>query len=155
VPDVTAPSPPRAERLLLRNDLSELPRLARWVETRMEGEGSADLKFAVALCLEEAVANIVMHRGAMRDEIKIAVQIESDGKSLTATIEDNGRSFDPTQLVPPARAASLDAATVGDLGVHLIRSFSSNMEYARRSGRNRLTLRFRETEMAGRDRDGD
>jgi anti-sigma regulatory factor (Ser/Thr protein kinase) len=149
VHDVNA-TPRQAERLLLRNHLSELPRLARWAEARMEG-WSPDLKFAVALCLEEAVANIIMHGGAMRDEVKIAVEIERDGKSLTATIEDNGVNFDPTQLPPPARAASLDAATVGDLGVHLMRSFSSNMEYQRRGGRNRLTLRFREAEMASRD----
>jgi serine/threonine-protein kinase RsbW len=148
VQDVTA-TLREAGRLLLRNDLAELARLARWVEARMKREPSFDLRFAVALCLEEAVANIIMHGGAMPDEI--GVELARDGDSLIATIEDSGRSFDPTQLPAPALAASLDVAKVGDLGVHLIRSFSRHMAYERRDGRNRLTLRFREAETAHRD----
>ena len=41
---------------------------------------------------------------------------------------------------PPA--ASLEEAKVGDLGIHLMRSFASGMDYERRDGRNRLTFRF-------------
>jgi hypothetical protein len=41
-------------------------------------------------------------------------------------------------------AKSLAEANVGDLGIHLVRSFASSMDYERRDGRNRLTLRFLE-----------
>ena len=37
---------------------------------------------------------------------------------------------------------SLQEARVGDLGIHLMRSFADGMHYERRDGRNRLTLRF-------------
>jgi anti-sigma regulatory factor (Ser/Thr protein kinase) len=37
---------------------------------------------------------------------------------------------------------SLEEAKVGDLGIHLMHSFASDMHYERRDGRNRLTLRF-------------
>ena len=47
-------------RLELRGDLSELRRLAGWIKAWAAPEElSADTLFAVQLCLEEAVANII------------------------------------------------------------------------------------------------
>jgi anti-sigma regulatory factor (Ser/Thr protein kinase) len=84
--------------------------------------------------------------GAARDErLEIAVELERNGATLIARIEDNGRQFDPTRAPPPMVATSLEKAKVGDLGIHLMRSFASGMDYERREGRNRLTLRFIES----------
>jgi anti-sigma regulatory factor (Ser/Thr protein kinase) len=41
-------------------------------------------------------------------------------------------------------ANSLAQVRIGNLGIHLMRSFASSMQYERRDGRNRLTLRFSE-----------
>ena len=118
------------------------------LEVRLGRTGAdvvGDVSFAVQLCLEEAVANIIMY-GAARDErLEIAVELECNGGTLVARIEDNGRQFDPTRAPPPVVATSLEKAKVGDLGIHLMRSFASGMDYERREGRNRLTLRFIES----------
>ena len=37
--------------------------------------------------------------------------------------------FDPTQFPPPSVAKSLEEAKVGDLGIHLMHSFASDMHY--------------------------
>jgi anti-sigma regulatory factor (Ser/Thr protein kinase) len=137
-----AMSPLHASRLLLRKDVAELERLAGWIEGFTRQGTSPDVSFAVQLCLEEAVANIIMYGGAKDDPIEIAVELERNGTTLVARIEDNGRQFDPTHAPPPAPAASLEEAKVGDLGIHLMRSFASGMDYERRGGLNRLTLRF-------------
>jgi serine/threonine-protein kinase RsbW len=134
-----------SRRLVLRNDLAELPRLAAWLEGWAAQGLSSDLSFAVQLCLEEAVANVIMYGGGKDDRLEIAVEVEGNGAALLARIVDNGRAFDPTGVPPPAMAASLAQATVGDLGIHLMRSFASGMHYERRDGRNRLTLKFKET----------
>jgi len=134
-----------ARRLVLRNDVAELQRLAGWLERLAHQGMSSDVSFAVQLCLEEAVANIIMYGAARGDRLEIAVELERNGGTLVARIEDNGRQFDPTRAPPPAVAASLEQAKVGDLGIHLIRSFASGMDYERRDGRNRLTLRFVES----------
>jgi anti-sigma regulatory factor (Ser/Thr protein kinase) len=131
-----------ANRLELRGDLSGLRRLAKWIEAGAQHELSADTSFAVQLCLEEAVANIIMHSGVKDDRVEIAIELERNGGTLVARIEDSGREFDPTQFPPPSVAKSLEEAKVGDLGIHLMRSFASDMHYERRDGRNRLTLRF-------------
>lgn len=129
--------------LELCGDLSGLRRLAGWIEARSQHGLSADTWFAVQLCLEEAVANIIMHGGGAKDDrLQIAVALERNGGTLVARIEDSGREFDPTQFPPPSVAKSLEEAKVGDLGIHLMRSFASDMHYERRDGRNRLTLRF-------------
>jgi anti-sigma regulatory factor (Ser/Thr protein kinase) len=141
-----------AGRLVLRNDLAELERLAGWIEGWTQHDVSADVSFALQLCLEEAVANVIMYGGAKDDRLEIAVELERNGGTLIARIEDTGREFDPTRVPPPMMAKSLAEARVGDLGIHLVRSFASGMEYERRDGRNRLTLRFVEPRAAARRR---
>jgi anti-sigma regulatory factor (Ser/Thr protein kinase) len=131
-----------ASRLVLRNDVAELERLAGWIEGFTRQSASPDVSFAVQLCLEEAVANIIMYGGTKDDALVIAVELERNCGTLVARIEDNGRQFDPTRAPPPAPAASLDEAKVGDVGIHLMRSFANGMDYERRDGHNRLTLRF-------------
>jgi anti-sigma regulatory factor (Ser/Thr protein kinase) len=134
----------RSERLVLRNNLTELPRLSAWLEGSAAQGMSPDLSFALQLCLEEAVANVIMYGGRKDEPVEIAVEVERNGAGLLARVVDNGRAFDPTAVPPPVRAASLAQAKIGDLGIHLMRSFADAMHYERRDGHNRLTLRFKE-----------
>ena len=141
---VTAMSDLEANRLELRGDLSELSRLAEWTKARTPQVIAADTLFAVQLCLEEAVANIIMHGGAREDRLAIAIELEREGATLVARIEDTGCEFDPTQFPPLSIAKSLQQAKVGDYGIHLMRCFTTGMHYERQEGRNQLTLRFGE-----------
>jgi anti-sigma regulatory factor (Ser/Thr protein kinase) len=77
--------------------------------------------------------------------LKIVIEVERNGTTLVARVVDNGRQFDPTQVPPPSMPASLAEAKIGDLGIHLMRSFASGMHYERRDGCNRLTLQFKES----------
>jgi serine/threonine-protein kinase RsbW len=133
---------PNARRLLLHRDLAELARLAVWLEGWAMRDLSADLSFAVQVCLEEAVANIIMYSATTDDRLEIVVEVERKDQTLVARIEDNGSAFDPTQAPPPPVPASLAKAKVGKLGIHLMRSFANSMHYERRDNRNRLTIRF-------------
>jgi serine/threonine-protein kinase RsbW len=139
-------------RLLLHRDLAELERLAVWIEGWAMRDLSADLSFAVQVCLEEAVANIIMYSATQDDRLEIVVEVERTDQGLVAWIEDNGRVFDPTQVPRAPVPASLAQAKVGDLGVHLMRSFANGMHYERRDNRNRLTIRF--VEGSAKDREG-
>jgi serine/threonine-protein kinase RsbW len=131
-----------ARRLLLHRDLAELERLAVWIEGWAMRDLSASLSFAVQVCLEEAVANIIMYSTTTDDRLEIVVEVERSDQSLVARIEDNGSAFDPTQVPRPLVPTSLAEAKVGNLGIHLMRSFASGLHYDRRDSRNRLTMRF-------------
>jgi anti-sigma regulatory factor (Ser/Thr protein kinase) len=131
-----------SKRLVVRSRLDELQRLATWAETVASDTGlSSEQAFAIQLCLEEAVANIIMYGGAA-DDAPITVQIVPSAGAVSAIIEDSARAFDPTKVTPRAKPVSLDQARVGELGVHLIRHYSSRMHYERHDDRNRLTLTF-------------
>jgi serine/threonine-protein kinase RsbW len=132
-----------AERLVLHNELAELDRLAGWIEGWTQEGVSPDLSLAMQLCLEEAVANIIMHGSANDDRPEITIEMERNGGTLVARIEDTGREFDPTQVPAPLLANSLDDAKAGGFGIHLMRSFASGMHYERRENdSNRLTMWF-------------
>jgi anti-sigma regulatory factor (Ser/Thr protein kinase) len=147
---VTSAVTNQPERLVLRNEMADLPQLSHWIEAHTRQDMSSDVAFAVALCLEEAVVNIIMHNGREGDRLEIAVELARERGAVTASVVDNGREFDPTRVTPPTPATSLTEAKVGDLGIHLIRSFASEMRYQRNGDRNRLMLRFVESgEVAG------
>jgi anti-sigma regulatory factor (Ser/Thr protein kinase) len=140
-----------ARRLLLHRDLAELRRLAVWIEDWAARDLSADVSFAVQVCLEEAVANIMMYSAAQADPLEIAVEVERTDRALVACIEDNGSAFDPTRAPRWTVPASLAQAKAGNLGIHLMRSFASGMHYERRDSRNRLTMRFIEENAKDRE----
>jgi anti-sigma regulatory factor (Ser/Thr protein kinase) len=137
-----------SRRLVLHNDLAELKRLAAWIEGWAQRGVSTDMSFAVQLCLEEAVANVIMYGGRRDERLEITVEVERNGAMLVARVMDNGREFDPTQVPSPSIPTSLAEAKIGDLGIHLMRNFATGMQYERRDGRNRLTLRFKESRPA-------
>ena len=144
-----APTSEPIRRMLIPAKLEELERLATWTEEF--GHAAAlvpDLVFAIQLCIEEAVANIIMHSGAAEREQDVAVELVQTGSDVLAIIEDGGRPFDPTAMPDRRVPASLEEATVGDFGIHLMRSFASAMHYERHDGHNRLTFRFSRTRAA-------
>ena len=85
-----------------------------------------------------------MHGAKGDDRVAITIDLERSAREIVARLEDNSWQFDPTQ-VSPRLATSLDEATVGGFGISLMREFASEVEYERREGRNRLTLRFLES----------
>ena len=139
---------PNARRLLLHRDLAELQQLAVWIEDEAARGLSANLSFAVQVCLEEAVANIMMYSAAKDAPLEIIIEVEREEQTLVARIADNGSAFDPTQVPRPPVPGSLAEAKVGNLGIHLMRSFASDLHYERRDTRNRLTMRFVELQDA-------
>src|SRR5262249_61894388 len=112
-----------ARRLVLRNDVAELQRLAGWIEGFARQGMSTDVSFALQLCLEEAIANIIMYGAARDDRLEIAVELERNGGTLGAPIEDNGRQFDPTRAPPPPVAAMHPRANMRAPRLHLLPSF--------------------------------
>jgi anti-sigma regulatory factor (Ser/Thr protein kinase) len=129
-------------RLILKRELGELDHLSAWVQGVEKQIGLApDVGFALGLCLEEAIANIIMYGDASsHGEIYVTVRRSSPG--VVARIEDDGWPFDPTAAPAPARPQSLEDATAGNMGIHLIRTFATDMRYERNRGLNTLTLTF-------------
>ncbi len=133
-----------ARQLRLRVDLAELDRLGAFIRAIGETEGlGTDQRFALELCLEEAVVNIITHGGLTnRQEPHICVTLLSGAPDLTISLEDDGQAFDPTHAPEPPKAASLEDVPIGGAGIPLMRKLSTSMRYDRSNGRNRLILGF-------------
>ena len=125
----------------LINDVSELPRLARWVQAFCESHHLPPaLTFSFDLALEEAVTNVITYGydDTGRHEIEVRMSVE-DG-TVRAEVTDDGRPFDPRQVAPPDVTATLEDRPLGGLGVHLIRRSMNDVDYQVVDGRNRLTM---------------
>ena len=99
------------------------------------------LVFTLNLALDELVTNVVSYgydEPAGDRDITVALAV-GDGR-LTATLEDDGRPFDPLAKAPPDIDSSLEDRRIGGLGVHFVRTMMDDVQYRRVDGRNRLTL---------------
>jgi len=120
--------------------MAELEKATAWVEEWAGANklGSSVL-YAMRLCLEEALANVVMH-GKGASEMAVDAAITAD--MVVLTISDDGPEFDPLTCALPKMAGSLDDIDIGGQGLNLVQSFSSGQSYHRDQGRNRLELLF-------------
>jgi len=145
-----ARQPLRAERSF-RNRDEKLRHISEWFRAfagRVGVEGARVLDFE--LCLNELVTNVNHYAYEDCREHEIRVILEADGGELRATVEDDGRPFNPLEKEVPARPDSLEAAGVRGWGIPIVRALADDLSYERRDGRNRLTIVSR----GGRERDG-
>ncbi|MDB5411054.1 MAG: stage sporulation family protein [Rhodospirillales bacterium] len=140
--DPTSDAFAAAPAIRLRRDLGELVRLADWAGALARRQPQR-LAFALDLCLEEAVSNIVKYGvRAAGDPPEIVVTLLEHDEGVALRIEDEGEAFDPTRAAAPTLPATIEDAAVGGLGVFLMRKFATQIRYERIGRRNRLTLGF-------------
>jgi serine/threonine-protein kinase RsbW len=141
--DDNAPKIEDGARLVLRNNFQELNRLAPWIEDAVQRSSlDAATSFAIQLCLDEAVANIIMHSKVEGKASRIVVTLQRKHDEFVLSVEDDGAPFDPTRVTPTKPAATLETTRIGGLGVHLMRKFSASMRYERVADQNCLSLTF-------------
>ena len=130
------------EHIELGNRLEELARLTQWLEECCERHGLSDkTRFNMELVLEEAVTNVNSY--AFRDDagshtLKIDLVIKPN--EIAITLQDDGVAFNPLDADTPILADSIEAAQIGGLGIHLIRSYTKLVDYFRNDGTNNLLM---------------
>ncbi len=130
------PGPRHFDCRLERSEVG-LSRLGHWVDqvSAALALGSA-ADYALRLCLEEAVANIVMHGGPPDGAAWVTLELRTDGVSLQVTIEDTCPAFDPASERTPEPTGNRP----GGHGIRLMRQYADDVSYRRVDGINRLTL---------------
>lgn len=138
---------PAAEQsfsLRLERSSQGLAELGGWVDLVTGALGLPRAQeYALRLCLEEAVSNVVTHGtpvpGIAADTLVLLVHGAKD--TLSVTIEDDCAAFNPLAAPAPAARRSLEEPP-GGWGIQLMRRFASGMVYERVGCTNRLTLRI-------------
>ncbi len=101
--------------------------------------------FHVELACDEACTNIIEHAYEGEDigDIEVSWRIAKD--QFIITFRDHGRSFDPTNVPPPAMSdlsveAEPETLKVGGLGIHFMRTLMDDIQYNFDSRGNTLTM---------------
>lgn len=136
------------ERLELDSRLDELSRVHPWVEHISDRHTlSEETRFAIHLCIEEALANVILHGYHAEPGHPIYLVASVSGDALLFAIEDHAPPFTPDEPGTPIGAmmpsGALEALTPGGNGIRLMRRFAASLEYKPLPNGNRLTIGFR------------
>ena len=133
------------DRLELDSRLTELSRIQPWIEAVADRHALAETsRFSIHLCLEEALANVVMHGYRSEPGNPIVIRTFVSDGTLFFAIDDKAPPFAP---IPGPRndvrkPASLESIEPGGNGLLLLHRFAGSVDYERLSDGNRLTIGF-------------
>ena len=130
--------------IVLKNDHYECARLQDAIDafTKLNEFSEAE-SYALQLCLEEAIMNIVNYGCDDSDEHKIDIKMQFQvvQRNLTICIVDNGRKFESySDSSRPDLDLLLQNQLSSDLGFHLVNKYMDHIFYCRQSSRNYLIL---------------
>jgi len=98
----------------------------------------------LTLLVEELFSNTVVHGHAGGSDAPVAVAFDAEPGRITLTYEDTGPPHDPfAAVVQPDDAATVEDWPIGGLGVLLVASMATDVEYRRVDDRNRIALTIR------------
>jgi serine/threonine-protein kinase RsbW len=125
------------------NRLDELSRVTEEAVRFVEERGlNGRAVYLVNLAIEEMVTNILKYGYDDTAAHDILLRLEIQPESVRLVLEDDGHEFNPVTAPEPDIRQPVEDRLPGGLGIHLVRSLVEQMEYERRGGRNRLTLRI-------------
>ncbi len=128
--------------LLLRNDVSELERVAEAVSAWCQGNAvSAMAEYQVNVALDEIISNVIRHGWKDSGEHQLHVRISRVEDELRVEVEDDAAPFNPLEVPAPDITKPLEERPVGGLGIHLVRQLMDGLEYRRLDGKNLLIMK--------------
>lgn len=128
----------------LRAELAKGGELTDWILGICAKHSLPDkIAFALQLCLDEAIANIIEHGHSERHRVtEVSICLAQEDATVVMTVMDDGKEFDPTKFETRQLPRSLDDMPVGGAGIRLMRKFATNISYERRNDHNCLQFVF-------------
>lgn len=129
------------DRLFLRSRLPDMVRLPPWIESLAARHTIPEnIQYAMNLCLEEAVSNIILHGYEAGSEGSVTVSFASPEPNLFVfVVDDDARRFNPLDAPAPDPQGQMK---VGGQGIHFLRHFADSVEYEVTPTGNRLKIAF-------------
>ena len=123
-----------------RSHIQEIPRIRKDLEfLKMEWSIPQSETRQILVIVEEIFSNIVRFAFTDRKEHQVDISLNLVDSQIEIDIIDDGISFNPLeyQLSPLSDPATSDA---GGMGLTLIRTFSNQIDYQRKAGKNHLKI---------------
>gem|GEM_PF-844063 len=133
------------DSLSVADDIRAVSAAADWVDERIGDAGlSGERWHDLHVCLEEALANLILHAKAPDHGKDIRVHVASAPGHVTLIVRDRCAPFDVTD----DDAFDPDApprASIGGHGVRLLRALATELRYQSTPDGNQITMLFRES----------
>jgi serine/threonine-protein kinase RsbW len=138
-------TPTTEERLTLRSQLSDISLAYAWVERLAAQYAIQDAtQFAMNLCLEEVLSNIIRHGYSGQPDRSINVRFRNPREGcFVFVVEDEAPLFNPLNVPEPPPIKSVEEIRPGGRGIPLLRQFAQELEYQATPTGNRLSIGFR------------
>ena len=143
---------PKTWRKAFTGTLDDISAAAKWLDAIAAGQQFPEqLIFALQVCLEELLTNIVRHggvesSGALSDAamppVNVEITISTSAQGVSMVVEDDGKPFDTVNAPANRIDRPLDELQPGGLGIQLIRNFASSISYTPAGLGNRVVVEF-------------
>jgi serine/threonine-protein kinase RsbW len=123
--------------------IGELRPMSEWFQGVAASAGlDPDTAWQAEVCLNEAASNIILYGYDDGVAHPITLEVEPLEAGVRMTLIDDGRPFNPAEPRELPVTRTIDEMRVGGLGLHLLRSFASEIQYRRDANLNVLVLTF-------------
>jgi anti-sigma regulatory factor (Ser/Thr protein kinase) len=144
---VTAATADSVAELSISADAGEVRRASAWLETTgLQHRVPAEQIHRLELCLNEVLANIIMHGGPAARSSLVRLYFHAVPNQAEVTVTDSGAAFDPLAYRQEPGPQTLTDAEPGGLGLVMMHGFADDISYRYSGGRNQLTFRVFWTE---------
>jgi anti-sigma regulatory factor (Ser/Thr protein kinase) len=142
--------PETQDRLILDSRLSEIARVAEWVDVLAARHYmSANIQLSINLCLEETLANVIRHGYADEPGHELTIDFAIPRPSFFLfTVEDRAPHFNPLEAPEKTALRPDEEFRVGGQGIRFLRRFADLLEYDALPSGNRMRMGFREVQTA-------
>lgn len=135
----------RTEQITIANQMEKAGEVQAWFDMVAEAWSiSTRTLFHMDLVINEILSNILLHAFEENQEGQITLQLEHLGQTINLHVTDNGKAFDPFSLPEPQLPTDLGEASVGGLGIHLMKQVGVDHKYWRTDQKNHVSFHFTE-----------
>lgn len=133
---------PRQHAIRSTSKLENLPLLRQFIEkASKELDVPESETFSFKLSLDEIFTNICTHGYPEDAPGPVKLSLMSDDGKVVLTIEDQGKTFDSSEIPEVDQDEDLDDRAIGGLGLFLVGEMMDSVEYERTNdGKNRTVL---------------
>ena len=115
-----------------------------FVETRATEAGAdTDMIYEITAAVDEAATNIIIH-GYQDKGGEMEVEADIIDNMFVIRLRDHAPEFDPTTVPPPDLSIPLEERPLGGMGFHIIRKYTTRVEYKRLPGGGNELSMFRQ-----------
>ena len=116
--------------LSVNSDIQNLAEIAQFVEQAAAASGlDRNQIYDVQMAVDEACTNVIKHAYKFDPTKEITITIKPHGRTFEVAIKDNGKQFNPSDVLPPDMKEYLTHYRRGGLGIYLMKSLMDKVEY--------------------------